>query len=48
MKTSVPKQLEFIRTRKNSYAGFTALVRLLKFWRIFMSWMTASGHSRSS
>ncbi len=48
VKTSVPKQLEFYRTRKNSYAGFTALVRLLKFCGIFMSWMTASGHSRSS
>lgn len=35
VKTSVTKQLEFIRARKNSYANFTALVRLLKFWRNF-------------
>jgi hypothetical protein len=35
VKTSVPKQLEFIRTRKNSYGNFTALVRLLKHWRDF-------------
>lgn len=35
VKTSVPKQLEFIRTRKDAYANFTALVRLLKFWRNF-------------
>jgi hypothetical protein len=33
VKTSVTKQLEFIRTRKDGYANFTALVRLLKFWR---------------
>lgn len=33
VKTSVPKQLEFIRTRRDAYANFTALVRLLKFWR---------------
>jgi hypothetical protein len=35
VKTSVTKQLEFIRTRKDGYANFTALVRLLKFWRNF-------------
>jgi hypothetical protein len=35
IKTSVPKQLDFIRTRKDGYANFTALVRLLKFWRNF-------------
>jgi hypothetical protein len=35
VKTSVTKQLEFIRTRKEGYANFTALVRLLKFWRNF-------------
>jgi hypothetical protein len=35
VKTSVTKQLEFIRTRKDAYANFTALVRLLKFWRNF-------------
>jgi hypothetical protein len=35
VKTSVTKQLEFIRARKDSYANFTALVRLLKFWRNF-------------
>jgi hypothetical protein len=35
VKTSVTKQLEFIRTRKEAYANFTALVRLLKFWRNF-------------
>ena len=33
VKTSVTKQLEFIRTRKDGYANFTALVRLLKYWR---------------
>ncbi len=33
VKTSVTKQLEFIRTRKEAYARFTALVRLLKHWR---------------
>lgn len=33
VKTSVTKQLEFIRARKNNYARFTALVRLLKHWR---------------
>jgi len=33
VKTSVTKQLEFIRARKDGYANFTALVRLLKFWR---------------
>jgi hypothetical protein len=35
VKTSVTKQLEFIRARKEGYANFTALVRLLKFWRNF-------------
>jgi hypothetical protein len=35
VKTSVTKQLEFIRTRKESYTNFTALVRLIKFWRNF-------------
>jgi hypothetical protein len=35
IKTSVTKQLEFIRARKDAYAHFTALVRLLKFWRNF-------------
>jgi hypothetical protein len=35
VKTSVTKQLEFIRVRKNSYANFAALVRLLKHWRNF-------------
>ena len=35
VKTSVTKQLEFIRTRKDGYANFAALVRLLKFWRNF-------------
>ena len=35
VKTSVTKQLEFIRARKDGYANFTALVRLLKFWRNF-------------
>jgi hypothetical protein len=35
VKTSVPKQLEFIRTRKQAYTNFTALVRLLKSWRNF-------------
>lgn len=35
VKTSVTKQLEFIRARKDSYSNFTALVRLLKFWRNF-------------
>jgi hypothetical protein len=35
VKTSVTKQLEFIRARKDSYANFTALVRLLKSWRNF-------------
>ncbi len=33
VKTSVPKQLEFIRTRKEKYSHFPALVRLLKHWR---------------
>jgi hypothetical protein len=33
VKTSVTKQLEFIRARKSSYYRFTALVRLLKHWR---------------
>lgn len=35
VKTSVTKQLEFIRTRKDGYANFTALVRLIKSWRNF-------------
>ena len=35
VKTSVTKQLEFIRARKDAYANFTALVRLLKYWRNF-------------
>jgi tRNA nucleotidyltransferase (CCA-adding enzyme) len=35
VKTSVTKQLEFIRARKDGYANFTALVRLLKAWRNF-------------
>ncbi|MHB1937476.1 MAG: CBASS oligonucleotide cyclase [Acidobacteriaceae bacterium] len=35
VQTSVTKQLEFIRVRKDGYANFTALVRLLKFWRNF-------------
>jgi hypothetical protein len=33
VKTSVSQQLNFIRTRKDGYANFAALVRLLKFWR---------------
>jgi len=35
VKTSVTRQLEFIRTRKDGYRNFTALVRLLKHWRNF-------------
>jgi len=35
VKTSVTKQLEFIRVRKDGYANFTAVVRLLKSWRNF-------------
>lgn len=35
VKTSVTKQLEFIRTRKDGYANFTALIRMLKYWRNF-------------
>lgn len=35
VKTSVTKQLEFIRVRKDGYANFTALVRILKSWRNF-------------
>jgi hypothetical protein len=35
VKTSVTKQLEFIRTRKDGYRNFTALVRPLKHWRNF-------------
>lgn len=35
VKTSVTKQLEFIRIRKEAYAHFTSLVRLLKSWRNF-------------
>jgi hypothetical protein len=33
VKTSVTKQLEFIRARKTDYSRFTSLVRLLKHWR---------------
>jgi len=33
VKTSVSSQLEFIRSRKDPYLRFTALVRLLKHWR---------------
>jgi hypothetical protein len=33
LKTSVKLQLEFIRARKEEYARFTSLVRLLKHWR---------------
>jgi hypothetical protein len=35
VKTSVTKQLEFIRARKDAYANFASLVRLLKCWRNF-------------
>jgi hypothetical protein len=35
VKTSITKQLEFIRARKDAYANFAALVRLLKSWRNF-------------
>lgn len=35
VKTSVSLQLEFIRKRKEGYRNFTALVRLLKYWRNF-------------
>jgi Nrap protein PAP/OAS1-like domain 5 len=35
VKTSITKQLEFIRARKDAYANFAALVRLLKYWRNF-------------
>lgn len=35
VKTSVTKQLEFIRARKDAYANFTALVRIIKSWRNF-------------
>jgi hypothetical protein len=35
VKTSVTLQLDFIRTRKDGYRNFTALVRLLKYWRNF-------------
>lgn len=35
VKTSVTKQLEFIRARKDAHRLFTALVRLLKSWRNF-------------
>jgi hypothetical protein len=35
VKTSVTKQLEFIRPRKDGYANFTALIRMLKYWRNF-------------
>jgi hypothetical protein len=33
VKTSITKQLEFIRVRRDGYLQFTALVRLLKHWR---------------
>ena len=33
--TSVTKQLEFIRDRKDAYTNFTALVRLIKSGVIF-------------
>ena len=33
VKTSVSKQLEFIRARREQYSRFTSLVRLLKQWR---------------
>jgi hypothetical protein len=33
VKTSVSRQLEFVRNRKDAYLRFTALVRLLKHWR---------------
>jgi hypothetical protein len=33
VKTSVTKQLDFIRARRDGYANFSALVRLVKFWR---------------
>lgn len=33
VKTSVSKQLEFIRARRERYSRFTSLVRLLKQWR---------------
>lgn len=33
VKTSVSKQLEFIRARREKYSRFTSLVRLLKHWR---------------
>lgn len=33
LKTSITRQLEFIRARKAAYARFTSLVRLLKYWR---------------
>jgi hypothetical protein len=35
VKTSVTKQLEFMRARKEDYRNFTALVRMLKYWRNF-------------
>ena len=35
VKTSVPKQLEFIRARRDGYGNFAALIRMLKFWRNF-------------
>jgi hypothetical protein len=35
VKTSVTKQLEFIRARKGAYGNFAALVRILKYWRNF-------------
>jgi hypothetical protein len=35
VKTSVTKQLEFIRARKEAYANFAALIRILKHWRNF-------------
>ena len=35
VKTSVTKQLEFIRARKDGIRNFAALIRMLKFWRNF-------------
>ena len=35
VKTSVTKQLEFIRARREAYANFAALIRMLKYWRNF-------------
>ena len=33
IRTSVAKQLDFLRSRKNGYLRYTALVRILKHWR---------------